>query len=879
MLGGKTKYTINGRTVNQADVQNFFHSVQLNVNNPHFLIMQGRITKVLNMKPPEILSMIEEASGTRMYETKKEASLKILAKKQTKIDEIDQCMREEIAPALDKLHDERASYATWQANQIELDRLERFVVACQYKEAQEKIERCEDDKRALESNIQSKEDQKSRKEEDADRIAKQIKDLENQRAAETEGELQALKKEEAEVSKQLVKYTTLASNQKDNLSTERENLTAATSQLEALTKSIDKKEVELAESNELVRQKESESNEAEAAAIKAREMYQNAFAGIATEENTSVLSIPEQVATWEKKAREAQSMLQQGELHVAHTKEYLKELKATLKSQKASYDIASKEAAVLQAKVEDMNKRIAAVSQGFNPKTQKQLAERSATLKTSINQLRDNVDRLTASIEAKLKFDYADPERGFNRSRVKGLVARLVRVNDHRAATALEIAAGAKLYQVVVDTEQTGKLLLQKGQLKRRVTILPLNKLSSRCTDPARVTAAKSIASSMHGSAFLALELVGYEAEVQRAMEHTFGSTIICDTSDVAKTIAFDRNVRNRTVTFDGDTYDPSGTLTGGSKNSLGKLLVQIDELSQASQELSSQEAELSSVSKQLAAFDENDASIRDLRSQLELSEQAYKLCQAKLNSSSYAMTQQEIDGLEAKLLTYQSDADAHKQAHRKANEELHALQNMEKNAKKSREATLKEMETTMKNRLKSSNQLKANLTSIKSRRDIVEAELEAFIQEKAMLTEQITALEISSNRAADEHENLAKQLAKLTEKYEVAKKSLADKQKELNENSKEIKALSNQREAMLEEAKELGLEVRKLKHKVDQWGKDYAAAEKTMRNLTKEYAWIEKEKQFFGVVGSDYDFEARDVNASHHRYKQLKTDQVDDVN
>ncbi len=46
-------------------VQNLFHSVQLNVNNPHFLIMQGRITKVLNMKPPEILSMLEEARAMR----------------------------------------------------------------------------------------------------------------------------------------------------------------------------------------------------------------------------------------------------------------------------------------------------------------------------------------------------------------------------------------------------------------------------------------------------------------------------------------------------------------------------------------------------------------------------------------------------------------------------------------------------------------------------------------------------------------------------------------------------------------------------------------------------------------------------------------------
>ena len=48
-------------------VQNLFHSVQLNVNNPHFLIMQGRITKVLNMKPPEILSMLEEVRGPRCH--------------------------------------------------------------------------------------------------------------------------------------------------------------------------------------------------------------------------------------------------------------------------------------------------------------------------------------------------------------------------------------------------------------------------------------------------------------------------------------------------------------------------------------------------------------------------------------------------------------------------------------------------------------------------------------------------------------------------------------------------------------------------------------------------------------------------------------------
>ena len=41
------------------------------------------------MKPPEILGMLEEAAGTRMYEQKKEAALKTLEKKQVKVEEID----------------------------------------------------------------------------------------------------------------------------------------------------------------------------------------------------------------------------------------------------------------------------------------------------------------------------------------------------------------------------------------------------------------------------------------------------------------------------------------------------------------------------------------------------------------------------------------------------------------------------------------------------------------------------------------------------------------------------------------------------------------------------------------------------------------------
>ena len=88
VVGGKNKYMINGVNVPANRVQDLFRSVSLNVNNPHFLIMQGRITKVLNMKPPEILGMIEEAVGTMMFETKKQQAQRTIEKKDAKLREI-----------------------------------------------------------------------------------------------------------------------------------------------------------------------------------------------------------------------------------------------------------------------------------------------------------------------------------------------------------------------------------------------------------------------------------------------------------------------------------------------------------------------------------------------------------------------------------------------------------------------------------------------------------------------------------------------------------------------------------------------------------------------------------------------------------------------
>lgn len=84
---GANKYFINGQVATVEKVENLFHSVRLNIKHPHFLIMQGMVTKVINVKPQEVLAMIEEAAGTGLYERSKQKALKVIQKKQVVADD------------------------------------------------------------------------------------------------------------------------------------------------------------------------------------------------------------------------------------------------------------------------------------------------------------------------------------------------------------------------------------------------------------------------------------------------------------------------------------------------------------------------------------------------------------------------------------------------------------------------------------------------------------------------------------------------------------------------------------------------------------------------------------------------------------------------
>ena len=176
-MGGKQKYLINGQNATSQRVSDLFCSVQLNVNNPNFLIMQGKITKVLNMKPTEILSMIEEAAGTKTYDMKKANALQTIEKKNAKLNEIERVLREDITPMIEKLEQEKRAYLEFKNCERELLHLQKISIAFQFCQCEEGLEKIKGESLELENALEGNEQRILEIKSSADELKEEIKSL------------------------------------------------------------------------------------------------------------------------------------------------------------------------------------------------------------------------------------------------------------------------------------------------------------------------------------------------------------------------------------------------------------------------------------------------------------------------------------------------------------------------------------------------------------------------------------------------------------------------------------------------------------------------------------------------------------------------------
>ena len=165
---------------------------------------------------------------------------------------------------------------------------------------------------------------------------------------------------------------------------------------------------------------------------------------------------------------------------------------------------------------------------------------------------------------------------GYNRS-VKSLMESINRENIHGAKetkvlgeifsvekqyeTAIEIALGATISNVITETEQIAKTLI--GYLKKnnlgRATFLPLNIIKGN-----KLVLDKKITDA-EGYIGIGSDIISYDSIYDNIMNYALGRTIICRDMDCALNIAKLGQYRYKIVTLEGEIVNPGGALTGGS--------------------------------------------------------------------------------------------------------------------------------------------------------------------------------------------------------------------------------------------------------------------------------------------------------------------------
>uniref|UniRef100_A0A7S1Z056 SMC hinge domain-containing protein n=1 Tax=Trieres chinensis TaxID=1514140 RepID=A0A7S1Z056_TRICV len=557
-------------------------------------------------------------------------------------------------------------------------------------------------------------------------------------------------------------------------------------------------------------------------------------------------------------------------MKITHLTKTMKSVEKDMKKEEKSAEKLAANKTKIEDKVKTIKTKLSDID--FSEPEFNKLEEEKVSLENSVSSLEEIAETLTAQLQGRLAFAYSDPVKGFDRSRVKGMVAKLVQVRNPKHSTALEVVAAGRLYQVVVDDAVTGKALLNRGKLQRRVTIIPLDKITSRRIPDSTAEYAASMAKKLGATSSPAIELVGFDEEVRSAMEYVFGATLVVDTPEAANKIC--DTTKTRTVTLDGDVYDPSGTISGGSKQNLGSTLTKLSELAAATSELEVKRARLTKVASKLRDMQAMSKMFGKLSDDLEIATAELAAVEKQLSQTKFGMLAEKYSGMK-------KEVDEATVEHEKMEEEKSAkwalyseLKAKEADLKKEREERLKSIDAKVKKAKTAAANMAKKARDAESKSQTLVLELDSMKAEVAAAEEAVLAADKAVKEANEKEGEMQMKVGEIKAYYDEAKAELDEVEKELAACNHELKSLSKEKSRLTKKAESAELEGKKLAVKVAKYHKEKANAERLISSMLKKYPWIESEKEAFGVTGGDYDFEATNPSEMSSQLKALKNEQ-----
>ena len=139
-----------------------------------------------------------------------------------------------------------------------------------------------------------------------------------------------------------------------------------------------------------------------------------------------------------------------------------------------------------------------------------------------------------------------------------GVLANIISVPSEYE-TAIEMCLGASLQNIVTDTEEDAKKLvehLKKNNLGR-ASFLPITAVKGRKIE--------SIKGKRIGVIGIASDLVKFDKKYEQIILNLLGRTVVVDNMQNAINLARENNYSFRIITTEGDVINPSGAITGGS--------------------------------------------------------------------------------------------------------------------------------------------------------------------------------------------------------------------------------------------------------------------------------------------------------------------------
>lgn len=542
---------LNDRLCKQADVTEYLSRFGI---KPHGynVVMQGDITRIIEMSDFERRKMIDEIAGVAEFDAKRDQALTELEVVRERI-EREEMLLHELAIRLEELAVERKQALAYQEWQEKLNHFEscRAVATLheQEKELAALVRVIEEQNLSLE-RVKS---DKSHEENELSYLQADLADIDEQINQKSGSEYLKLIADLEEAKAQIrLSEQSIARFRKDK-----------EGNLEAINRTfvdLKRSETRVGECSQSIRELGIDRTNLAMEAATARAQVENIESAIqlqsrdaegARDELFSLMSlVDERKAKRSDILHQKDMLLERSRLRSSEKErldERLRAISEDYDSRIAQRDECAREILAKKEEKESMDRELSKIESGL-------FAKRSTLerVKEEYRGYEQEVMRLEAQQQARGESGGRAMEAVRGMDGVYGTVAQLGRAPPEYA-TALNVAAGSRIHYVVVEDDHvaTSAIHFLKENRLGRMTFLPLTRLKPPALSP------------VEGEGILgyAVDMLEFDSRYRDAFRVVFGATVVVDSLSRARKLMG----RFRMVTPDGELLERTGAMTGGS--------------------------------------------------------------------------------------------------------------------------------------------------------------------------------------------------------------------------------------------------------------------------------------------------------------------------